>query len=181
MKISRPYKECLPSHLTQGFTKGGHEANDFGYKYGTFLVSPFNAKVLNIITAQNIDITGEELRRGYGIRLQSIEDPTLSCTYWHCQPFFPVEIGDTILQGQIVAMMGNSGFVESNGVYVEIDMRTIPPFKGTHVHWSMGQQIGDTYFSLDPSLWIDWSIPINYNVFQAASIILKKIFSFLNK
>ena len=177
-KISKPFKKCTPQSLTQGFSES-HRANDFGGKYGEFLVAVCNSIVVGITTANNIETSGEELRRGFGIRLQSIEYPTLSYTYWHCQPFFPLNIGDIVLQGQPVAMMGNSGFVLSNGNPVEISIRTIPPYPGTHVHWSMGQQIGQDYIPLDPLSLIDWDIPINSDVITTVKIILIKILSFI--
>ena len=178
MKLTKPYKECQPSHLTQGFHEN-HKANDWGFKYGTFIVAPFNAKVLTIRKPDNVSELPEYLRGGCGIRIQNIEDPTVSMTIWHCNNFFPVQEGDTVLQGQPIAIMANSGFVMANGKYVEIDIRTIPPYPGTHAHISMGQEKGGVYTDLDYSKFIDWSIPISYNWFDTTKIILKKALAFL--
>jgi len=179
LKISKPFRNCTPQSLTQGFSQS-HQAVDFAGKYGEFLVAICNSKILNTITAENIESTGEELRRGYGIRLQSVENPAVSYTYWHCLAFFPVKIGDTVLQGQPVAQMGNSGFVLSNGKYVEIDIRTIPPYPGTHLHWSMGTNNSDgTYTPLDPSKLIDWSIEIKYSIIDTIKAFLQSISNFL--
>ena len=180
MTIVKPFKNAKPTDITQGFSDS-HQANDFASTYGTFLCAPFNAKVLNIVTASNIETTGEELRRGFGIRIQSIEDPTISMTFWHCLPFFACEIGDTVLQGQPIGQMGNSGFVLSGGVYVEVDIRSLPPYPGTHTHISMGQNIGGVYSPWDYSKVISWDIPINYSVIDTVSFLLKKLASFLNK
>lgn len=180
IKISKPFRKASQLSITQGFSNS-HQANDFGGKYGEFLVAVCDSKVVNVVTATNIETSGDELRRGYGIRLQSITNPGFSYTFWHCQPFFPVEIGDIVMQGQPVAMMGNSGFVLSNGKVVEIDIRTIPPYPGTHVHWSAGVTVNDAYTPLDPSALIDWSITVNYNALTAINIILRKILNFLGK
>lgn len=185
LKISRPFKECTPQNMSQGFIPKQHEANDFAGKWGTFLVSPFNAKVLVIHGVQNATdiVVGDNsfLQGGCGIRIQSIEDPTLSMVYWHCQDVFPVSVGDTVIQGQPIAMMGNTGFVESNGVVVPYDIRLVPPYPGTHTHWSMGTNNADgTYTALDPHLLIDWSISINYNALTTIQQLIKKIQGFIN-
>ena len=181
MQISKPYKECVPSHLTQGFNSS-HLANDWAYKFGTFLVAPFNAKVTVIRGVQNASdiVEGDNsfLQGGCGIRLQSTEDPTLSMVYWHCQDVFPVKVGDIVLQGQPVAMMGNTGFVQSGGQLVPYDIRLKPPYAGTHVHWTIGRQLGETYNPLDPSTLIAWGIPINYNVLDTIKFLLLKIRGF---
>lgn len=173
IKISPPFKGAKPNNITQGFSEA-HKANDWASYYGTPLCAPFNAKIAVIMTAENID-KGYELERGYGIRLVSIEDPTISMTYWHCQPFFPVNVGDTVYQGDVVAFMGNSGFVMSNGTYVEIDIRTVPPYKGTHTHLSISQN--DVLF--DFSQHVDYLIPVNYDIRTSVGVVLRKISNFL--
>lgn len=179
MKLSKPFKNATPQSITQGFKLKDHEANDFGGKFGEFLVAPFNAKVINVV-GNEIDMDTPDagsLEHGYGIRLQSIEDPTYSCTYWHCQILFPVKKGDTVLMGQVVAMMGNSGFVLSNGQIVAVDRKLIPPFPGTHLHWSFGRQVGTEYTPLDPSQFIDWTIPINYSLAETLNLFVLSFMS----
>ena len=180
MKISRPFKNATKLSITQGFSDS-HRANDFGGKFGEFLVAPFNAKVLNITGLESDQDTPDmgTLSSGYGIRVQSIEDPTLTCTYWHCQAVFPVKKGDIVLMGQIIAMMGNSGFVLSNGNIVLEPDKLKPPYPGTHLHWSMGRQVGQEYTHLDPSTLIDWNIPINYNIMEIIGLYIKIISKFL--
>jgi murein DD-endopeptidase MepM/ murein hydrolase activator NlpD len=176
LKICKPYKGATPSSITQGFHPA-HQAVDMGGKYGQFLLSPFNARVLTIVKGEGLSTDTDPLRGGYGVRLQSTEDPTLAMVYWHCLPFFPVSVGDIVLQGQPVAQMGNSGFVLSGGKYVEIDIRTIPPFPGTHVHWTMGRNNADgTYTPLDPSTLIDWTIPVgDTGILEAIKKVLANI------
>ena len=178
MKLCKPYKSCTPQKMTQGFNPQ-HRANDWAGSYGEDLVAPFNGKVASIITAENID-TGEELLYGYGIRIISAEDPSFYLSYWHCLPFFGVDVGDYVNMGQPIAEMGNSGFVFSGGKYVDIDIRTIPPYPGTHAHISCGKKNDDgSYTEMDYSTLIDWSIPINYDAKTFIWAILKKIMNFL--
>jgi len=179
IKICAPFKNCKLTNLTQGFHKD-HQANDFASSYGTFLVAPFNAKVANVTGAETFDGKDDLLRNGCGVRLVSVEDPSISISYWHCQPVFPVSKGDTVLQGKIVAMMGNTGWVQQGPNLVPIDIRLIPPYPGTHVHISMGQQIpGGMYAALDMSKLIDFNIPININWIEAISVILQKMIQLL--
>lgn len=182
IKLSKPFKGASALSITQGYSES-HKANDFQGKFGEFIVSPFNAKVASIIGIESDmdEPDAGSLSNGYGIRLISTEDPTLSCTYWHCQSVFPYKKGDIVLQGQVVSMMGNSGFVKSNGVYVEVDRRLIPPYPGTHVHWSMGQMIGQNYVPLDPSKLISWDIPVCPNLMETLNLFFLSISNFLKK
>lgn len=181
IKISKPFKGATPQSITQGFKPKEHEANDWVAPYGTFLVAPFNARVLVIRGVQQASdvVVGDNgfLEGGCGIRLQSIEDPTFSLTYWHCQEVFPVSVGDVVMQGQPVAQLGNTGFVMSNGIVVPYDIRTKPPFPGAHTHISCGTQTKN----MDYSTLIDYSIPINYDAVAVINALIKKIMEFLKK
>ncbi len=110
IKICRPYKKANISHITQNFHKK-HKAIDIAYKYGTFLVAPENCVVERITTPDKINNSTSDLERGYGLLMKSITGDR-RYAYWHCLPIFPVEEGETVLQGQIVAQMGNSGYVK---------------------------------------------------------------------
>jgi len=160
--------------MTQGFSRTIHEANDFVSSYGTFLVAPFNAKIITIRGPKEIDNTTKDLEWGCGVLMTSTEDPTYRVCYWHCLPVFPVREGDYVLQGDVVAQMGNTGWVESNGKLVPLDLRLIPPYIGTHVHISMG--IGDgtaeNTENVDYSSYIDWTIPVKYDLLTAIRAII---------
>jgi len=181
IKICRPFKNARPKSISQGFNSQ-HFANDFAGGYGEILVAPFNAKVANVVGEGPLDGSDASLRQGCGVRLVSIEDPTLSISYWHTLPFFPVKKGDTVAQGQFVAQMGNTGFVMSGGKYVEINIRLIPPYPGTHTHISFGQHdsVGN-YTNLDYSKFIDWSIPITYNPILEMKALLQRLINLLKK
>ena len=175
MKICKPFKNATKASITQGF-HSEHLANDFAGKYGEFLVSPFNGKVVNIIGAETLDGSQDLLRNGCGIKIQSAEDPSMSISYWHTLQIFPVKKGDVVLMGQPVAQLGNTGFVLANGKYVEIDIRTLPPYPGTHVHITYGKVKEDgTYENLDYSSFIDWDIPIKYDLITAIMATLQSI------
>ena len=172
MKICKPYKECDLTQLSQRFGVNvlprqpkGHTGIDFSYKYGTFLVAPENVVVRSVIKANNINKDTTPLLRGYGIEMSSLENPTRVHLYWHCLPVFPVKVGDIVMQGEAVAQMGNSGFVMSgsNNEIVPVEVRTNAPYKGTHLHQEM--RIDDKL--VDPLRYIDFSIPIKYNIINA--------------
>lgn len=179
IKLCRLFQKCTPNNITQGF-HDGHKAVDISGSYGEDIVSPFNAKVIDIVEdvpEQNVDESLEDLRRGYGIKLRSIENPSIEFLVWHTLPIFAVEEGETVLQGQPICEMGNSGFVYQGGQYVEIDLRTVPPYKGTHAHVELyidGERV-------DYLKYVDWLIPIKYDAFAFISKILRNFFKLLNK
>jgi murein DD-endopeptidase MepM/ murein hydrolase activator NlpD len=177
MLISKPYKTAKLSDISQPFGVNpqpyqpqGHTGVDFCAPYGTFLVAPDNCKVERIITDTNFNADLSPLSRGYGILLKSITQP-YTYLHWHCLPAFPVKEGDTVLRGQPVAQMGNSGFVMSNGVIVPVERRTQPPYPGTHDHFEM--RINSQF--VDPIKYMDFSIPIKYDLMTTISEILKKM------
>ncbi|MCK9370874.1 M23 family metallopeptidase [Candidatus Dojkabacteria bacterium] len=174
IKICKPFKSCTPNKLTQEFSEY-HKANDYASFYSDYLVAPFNCKIATIRTTPKLDYSDFDLKAGCGIRMVSIEDPTISCVYWHCLPVFPVSEGDTVLQGQPVACMGNTGWVESNGVYVPINIRLFPPFPGTHVHLSISKN--DVPFDFSKN--IDWTIPVNFDLKATIQNTVNKILSLL--
>lgn len=184
IRICKPFRSATKASITQGFHPS-HQANDFAGSYGEDLCAPFNATVANVVESvedQTIDANKDDLARGYGIRLISTDDPNYSITYWHTLPLFSVAKGDIVLQGQPIAEMGNSGFVVSGGEIVPIDLRTVPPYKGTHVHISFGRIKPDgNYEALDYSQFIDWLIPINYDVVTFLGLIWKNFLRVLQK
>jgi murein DD-endopeptidase MepM/ murein hydrolase activator NlpD len=170
MKLCKPYREANINQITQGYSSD-HKAWDFAYKYGTFIVAMENCTVESIITAENID-QGWELERGYGILLRSIANPEVKYSYWHCQSQFNVKKGDIVLQGQVVAMMGNSGFCMSNGKIVLKEDKLKYPYPGTHLHLSAPKSTLDR---------IDWNIPIEIDMITVIQGFLRSIINFLKK
>lgn len=178
MKYSKPYKEATLTQISQTFGVNplpyqprGHTGIDFVYKYGTFLVAPENVKISSIVKADSIREDLAPLSRGYGIEMQSISNPERIHLYWHCLPVFPVKVGDSVGQGEVVAQMGNSGFVFSNGQPVPVEIRTDAPYKGTHLHWEVKLN-GNL---VDPLKDLNWGIEIEYNTISVIRQIIQSI------
>lgn len=166
-----PYQGCNLSHLTQGYSDI-HRALDFAKlknSFGTWLVAMENCVVENMMTAENWD-QGWELERGYGVLLRSIANPEVKYSYWHCLPFFPVVKGMTVMQGDPVAQMGNSGFCLSNGQVVLATDRLKPPYYGTHLHLSAPKDTLER---------IDWSKEIKFDILMATYLTLLSISNFI--
>jgi murein DD-endopeptidase MepM/ murein hydrolase activator NlpD len=172
---------CLPSKraniITQTYSEK-HKAVDWFLEYGEFLVAPFNGRVIDIITDENIyDCFWNDFRRGYGIVMKS-DTENLYVLYWHCLQAFPVNKQQVIRQGQPVAQAGNSGLCYSNNVLVKDEDKLKPPFPGTHLHEEVFTSNPDgTRTYIDPLTIIDWSIKINYSVLDAIRDTLNKIAS----
>ena len=179
MKICRPYKDAKLFHISQGFG-GFHTAADFAYKYGTFLVSPENCVVEGMVCAEKISGSFDDLERGYGIRLKSSSTRDTLYLHWHCLPVFPVKVGDIVLQGQIVAQMGNSGSVRIGDRWILVEERLKPPYPATHDHFQMILE----GVPVDPLKYIDWTIPVKYGLIdelKASLNITLKVLGLLKK
>lgn len=184
MKIAKPYKQCQPNQLTQGYGVNiqsyqptGHTGNDWAFAncYGTFLVAPEDVEVISLIDAKNISPDLAPLSRGYGILMRSVKNPERTHLYWHCLPVFPVEEGEVCLQGEPVAQMGNSGFVTQGGKIVPISDRLKPPYYGTHLHQEI--RIDGKY--TDPFPWVDWDIEVQGVGLTTLQKIINKIINLL--
>lgn len=185
MKVSKPFRNATQLSISQGF-HAEHKATDFAGSFGEFLVAPFNSVVTKIRGIESLNspelMNGEPsiyLRGGCGIGLRSIEDPSITISYWHTLPVFPVREEQTVLQGQVVAQLGNTGWVISGGKIVPYDIRYKEPFPGSHVHVTMGKIEGGTYRDIDYVPLIDWKIPINHDWITATKAILQRISNLL--
>ncbi len=170
MKICKPYKNCKITDITQSFSSN-HTGVDFSGDYGEFLVAPENCLVYKITTPKTFDGKLEDLEKGYGIRLKSCINPNTFYLYWHCLPIFPVIENQLVFQGEVVAQMGNSGFVKSGGQVVPIESRTQKPFLGTHLHAEMLMD----GVAVDILKYISWDIEINYDILTSIKNIIQKI------
>ena len=186
MKIVKPFKNCYPNSLTQGFTLKQHEACDYTGKFGEFLLAPFDCRIERMIRGEKLNGNTQEVETGCGLLMISTENPNYRVSYWHCQPIFPVEIGELVKQGQPVAQMGNTGAVYGNGQFYSVAEReqeyseSTPsnlPKKGVHVHISYGFGDGSAEGTVnrDISKEIDWTIPVSYSLLDAISMTLKSI------
>jgi len=181
--ICKPYKLASLNAISQGFgvnpcsyQPNGHTGNDLVAPAGTFLVAPELCKVTNIVdTPQKLDTDLAPFERGYGIVMQSLSKPNTYYLYWHCEPFFPVEVGETVIQGQEVARMGNSGFCMVRGEVVPLDIRNVPPYLGTHLHYEKFTEENGKRTYLDVLPDIDWTMWSSNGILDDIQIILQKI------
>ena len=185
---NRPYKGAHIGKITQQFgvnpqpyQPNGHTGVDMVAPYGTWLVAPQDVLITNIITNENIDEDLAPLSRGYGIVMQSMANYYIYYLYWHCLPVFPVEIGDKIKKGQQVAQMGNSGMVFYLGKVVPVEVRTIAPYNGTHVHYERFLKENGKRTYLDPIASIDWSSTVDSDWLSEAKLVLLKILRILKR
>ena len=177
--IYPPYKNAKLSDVSQGFSFV-HQAIDFAPSsgYGTFLVAPERVIVERIVTKTSMADNFDELKRGYGIKMKSVSNSYRHYLYWHCLPVFPVDEGDLVEAGAIVAEMGNSGLVYSNGVYVELADRTTT-HKGTHLHLECYDIVNGTAVYSDVLKIINFSQDINLGIVKATSQIFTKMINLI--
>lgn len=185
-KLCPPYKGAVPNNVTQGFSKE-HQAVDVTGNYGEFLVAPFKALVVHIQQRTTLDNDTSDIAQGCGILMTAIDDPTYRVVYWHCIPTsFIVKVGDIVEMGQPVGQMGNSGMVYGSGQFYTVEEReqeyaeATPsnlPKKGVHVHISMGIGDGtaDGTKNVDWRNYVDWTIPINFDLLTTIRLVLKNI------
>jgi murein DD-endopeptidase MepM/ murein hydrolase activator NlpD len=195
-KILKPYLGANPKHIVQPFgvkqNKVAAELSgldfhtgidlSFPHCYGTFLVAPEDCIVANIVAPNRLvdEKEGKELLlKGYGIRMQSIVEPDLFYVYWHTLPVFPVNVGDKVKRGQIVAQIGNSGIVISSNGFVPVELRTRPPYDGSHLHYEIYRWVNNKKEYIDPSSMIDWNSPVELDWISATKQILFKISNIL--
>jgi hypothetical protein len=159
-----------------GYGPDGHTGIDFApYNgYGKWLVAPDNVKITNIIDSVKLSDSLDPLKRGYGIVMKSMSLPDTSYLFWHCLPSFPVNIGDCVLKGKLVAQIGNSGNCYRNGIYVPLESR--PETKaGTHLHFEMFKEVNGVREYLNPFSYIDFTEEPNYSILEQLSAMIRSI------
>ncbi len=107
----------------------GHNGVDLVAKHGTLMEAVENGTILEVKNDAN----------GYGKHVRFMSSKSIGglhreWTYGHCSDIF-VAVGDNVKEGDVIANMGNTGFVISdnngNGFW------SFNPFKGTHLHLGM--------------------------------------------
>lgn len=189
MKLIKPFRNCFLNNVTQGFKPGEHEAVDIAGPYGTFLVAPFKARIERIVQLEEFNeaLYKEKAESGCGLLMISVDDPTYRVSYWHCINTFLVKVGDIVEAGQPVARMGNTGAVYGSGHFYSFEERESEkpgiPTKGVHAHISMG--IGDgkagTTKNVAITDYIDWTLPVQYDLLTAIRSALQSIGNLLKK
>lgn len=187
MKYTKPFKGMFPQNITQGF-HSAHPALDIisllpNRGFGTPLCAPENGTIESIIRGDTFTPDSHvDFLRGYGLWFRGAETGHRHLI-WHTQPIFPVWGGDLAKRGQIIAWMGNSGYVVSDGKYVELENRdhspTLEP-AGTHLHW----ETWENGVQIDPLPNIDWGSEPNYSTWEYLEAMRKtlwKMFQLIGK
>ena len=156
----------------QPYQPNGHTGVDFSFSHckGKFLVAPEKCTVVQIVTDNTLDNDYyPELERGYGIFLQPFSNSRVLYLFWHCEQVFPVNVGQVVEQGEIVAQIGNSGMCFQGGVYVPLADRNSE--KGSHLHYE--KRINGICVNVLPD--IDFSLQPKLDITKAVSQILTKL------
>lgn len=191
MKLAKPVKGTL--NLTQPFSDK-HPGWDFTVLRTPLFGAPLCAMercVVERVTGDTYELEGQiaELKRGYGIWLRGLETG-FTYLYWHILPIVPVREGDVVATGQIVAFMGNTGYVVSGGVPVPVDnkVRYGASKPGTHCHLEIlgpGYRVGTPKRGfLDPADLIDLSTEPTYTTadfLKAASVVAAKALKLIKR
>lgn len=142
--------------------------------YGTPLIAPADGIVETVFTPGKLSPSTEPLARGFGIKIRGYDG--LAHLYWHCLPVFPVKEGDEVKQGKtIVGFMGNSGYVMTGGKIVPLDLRSVPPYLGTHLHQEVRRPDGSL---IDPLSIMDFNlltVPTALDLLTSIQVTVNKI------
>jgi len=178
MRFTPPYKDATPARITQGFHEE-HKALDMISQMtylgsGVPLVAPEDVLILAIVGDKYTPGDIEPRKKGWGLFMKGLESGHVHL-FWHTEPIFPVSMGETVKRGKIVAYMGNSGLVYTNGVYVPITERYTK--KGTHLHWEYFKSYVANKKSgfMDPQPLIDWSLSPTYTRAEQLSAAAKTL------
>ncbi len=188
--LSLPFKKFSKANISQTYHEK-HKALDlvtsYGYGYGEPLCAPENCRIEKIVDSLEISETLEKFEKGYGVWMTGLETGMVHL-FWHTWGTIPVNGGDIVQRGQIVAFMGNSGNVTKGGVYVPVENRLTKPFLGTHLHYTLyakghkvGQYIGD---ELNPLDYFNWNWQPTYTQVEYLKTVAKtlsKMVKLLNK
>ncbi len=188
--LSLPFKKFTKNNISQTY-HAKHKAVDLAtYTHNGFgepLCAPENCRIDRIVESLEIDGKLDKFEKGYGIWMTGLETGMIHL-YWHTWGSIPVNGGDIVQRGQIVAFMGNSGNVYGGGRYIPVEERLVKPFLGTHLHYTLyakghkvGQYVGD---ELNPLDYFNWNWQPTYtqvDYLKTVAKTLSKMVKLLNK
>ncbi len=119
-----------PLYAGQGLK--GHPGLDIQKAYNAWIVASHDAYVYKIVNKNNPDLSKY---RAVHTLFQD-EGQGYELVYGHDNNMY-ANIGDTVVAGSLLASMGNTGDVYSQGLPVPISKRPYPPYPGTHLHWQL--------------------------------------------
>lgn len=175
--LTLPFKGMRETNISQTY-HSGHEALDLVNSYASPMCALENSRVELIFGDTYTPGNHTNTKRGYGVWLTGLETG-LVYVIWHSLPILPVNGGDIVKRGQIVAYMGNSGLVRSGGKYVPLEERDKPPYRGTHLHLQIfkpGSRIGDWRGeTVNPLDRLNWNWHPQYSIADQLFAISKTI------
>lgn len=186
-KLSVPFKGFTVNNISQ-YYHADHRAWDIvGVKksrgYGTPLCALEDKEVIMAIADGYTPKDTRNLARGYGVWMRGLETG-LVYQYWHTLPYLPVNVGDIVKRGKIVAFMGNAGNVYQNGTYVPIENRLDAEKLGTHLHLVIFPKGHIPYKTiqkaLDPMQYIDLSLQPTYTQMDLLAASAKSLLKMSN-
>lgn len=110
----------------------GHPGTDIYKAYDAWLVASHDCYVYKIINKNNPDLSKY---RAVHTLFQD-DGQWYELVYGHCNNIYS-KVGDFVPRGALLASMGNTGDVYSQGLPVTPAARTKPPYPGTHLHWQL--------------------------------------------
>src|ERR1044072_5512376 len=112
----------------------GHPALDLYKGYNAYIVASHDCYIYDILNKNNPDLSRYRAVK----TLFQDEGQWYELVYGHCNNIY-TNIGDTVVAGSLLASMGNTGDVYSQGLPVSQSpaVRLNPPYPGTHLHWQL--------------------------------------------
>lgn len=136
-----PFAKCVlkaqpTGSITQYFAENPALYSRFGLKghSGIDLVAPHGTPMVAVESGTVINVKNDP--EGYGKHVRILSTKSYNglyreWTYGHCNTI-SVKVGDKVKEGDVIATMGNTGFVVSGSTpYWKFN-----PYAGTHVHLS---------------------------------------------
>jgi len=128
-----------PWTITQGFglnLTGAYNAIGLKGHTGIDVIAPYDTPIIPAVLAPIYRaINFGAPIRSYRAIYQIVDTALYSyeVSYGHCNQ----KLSGSGLDGSPIATVGNSGDVYENGVYVNPEARSTPPYRGTHLHFQV--------------------------------------------
>ncbi|HKQ06114.1 MAG TPA: M23 family metallopeptidase [Blastocatellia bacterium] len=121
-----------PLYAGQGLK--GHPGVDMAQGYNRSITASHDGLVYKTFNKNNPDLSKY---RAVCVLFQEDEN-WYELTYGHCNDIY-ASVGDMVSSGDLLASMGNTGDVFSQGLPVSPSpsVRLQPPYPGTHLHWQL--------------------------------------------
>lgn len=148
------YKQFLN---TDGKSIPGHNGidifipNDPKLGYGTKVLAAHNGKVAGVYS----DFPTKTKGNGLSLQKQLDDGSYIETIYWHLADF-TVILGQDVKQGEVIGLMGNTGFVIPHP-------SKFFPYMGTHLHFGIRKYSKDRVLQLSPYAGYIDPVPFLFN------------------